>query len=545
MLRYPLLLLFFILFAKSYIYAQAEDSLNVLFQDLKATSHFEETYRISLEEKLKSKLVSLHRFGLIVRDSAYWNTLRNELAIKDFLNEETAIKLGDLVGADYYLEGKFIRFITEKNPNSMFTATAEASLKLINLQTGKHLAVITSTQTGTSELPNIAIDITLQNLADNLTGQMKNRFSIIAKVNSIKEPYSVILNKGHLDGITGQQSFYSKSDKRVKLKIIETLDHQSIGRLVTGKISDLQVNDIFLESIANVENAVTVRDIQKQIVIVDGGENMGLKKGDIYIVEHPSGQKLIHGVISIKKVNYDEAEGKIITGREFIKNGTSLRESKEERYKRARFISVAYKKGLSVSLNPNKSQGIVQVTNTLGVFDVDTKYNQALSRIEDVSVISLGLGTENYIKKMTTTLRVDIFSIGELKNWTINLEALYNQPLIDRKLNFVIGGAIGYGRLKQYLPDNVIENISKGTSSYTYAYSFIGSAKTGLQMIFKQFDIVTSVSYEFIKFNDWKYSIKGGDGQEKQVSIPLSILNYSQINLGGLYGELSLRYRFQ
>jgi Peptidoglycan-synthase activator LpoB len=534
-------------------HAQSVDSINILFQGLKASSYHEEGYRTSLEEKIKSQLISLHRFALIQRDSSFWKTLRNELEIKDFLNERTAIQLGNLAGANYYLEGKLIRIFTEqsKTPNSTqstFIGTAEGSLTLVNLETGKYVAVLTSTQTGTADLPNSAIDMALQNLANSLVSQLKLKFPITVKINSLKAPYSVVLNKGFLDGIIMQQTFYPKSNRNLQLKVIEVLDHLATARLVTGNIQDLSKDDILVESTLNAENTVTVLSTQEQRVRIDGGENMGIKKGDLFVTEPITAEKRKpnFGIVFINKVNYDQAEGKVIQGGGLISSGISLKESKDGKYRRSRFLSLSYKRSFGISVKPNSNQGIVEVVNPLGNFSVNTKYHQNLTDIGSVSVVSIGLGTQNFIKKITTTLRADFFSIGsELNNWTANLDISYNHPLREQKLNLLVGGSFGYGRLKQYLPENVIEIISKGNSSYAYSYSFIGSAKTGLQLVVGQFNVVVSLSYDYLNYDDWNYSIKDTNNQEKQLNVPLSILNYSKVNLTGVYGELTLRYRLK
>jgi hypothetical protein len=88
-----------------------------------------------LEIKLKVEIVI---FG-VARGASLWKTIENELKVQDFIDLNTAVNLGSMLGAQYLLEGKLIDLRVDQRENRSangqvtgitYNGLAEASLNL-------------------------------------------------------------------------------------------------------------------------------------------------------------------------------------------------------------------------------------------------------------------------------------------------------------------------------------------------------------------------------------------------------------------------------
>lgn len=108
----------------------------------------------------------------------------------------------------------------------------------------------------------------------------------------------------------------------------------------------------------------------------------------------------------------------------------------------------------------------------------------------------------------------------------------------------LLSASVGFGRLKQTLPDGIISRISDGQSSYAEDNSLTGSLITGFCLLFGKLRITTTASYDFIKFQDFKYDIQSEEpGTGGLETIPDNIISYPVVDLGGLYVKGTMAFQ--
>jgi hypothetical protein len=108
----------------------------------------------------------------------------------------------------------------------------------------------------------------------------------------------------------------------------------------------------------------------------------------------------------------------------------------------------------------------------------------------------------------------------------------------------MIGGSIGYGRMKQYLPNSTIAIISNGKSSYAKDNALPGSIITGFQFLFGKFRITTTASYDFLKFKSFDYDMTNDDPDgPDSATVPDAIMTYPTVDLSGLYIKGTVSYQ--
>jgi hypothetical protein len=182
------------------------------------------------------------------------------------------------------------------------------------------------------------------------------------------------------------------------------------------------------------------------------------------------------------------------------------------------------------------------VTNDAGDFVISTDYNAAKENLSTVSIVSLGLGTHNLAKSLSTALYADVYNIGNgaLKNWIAHLDVTHDAMVKEQRLYFFYGGGIGYGGIKQDVPGNVIETISGGKSQKATSSSLFANAKIGVRVMYRSVAFSVTCSYDYLKYKSWSYDTKEGSND-----LPSAILPYPVVDVSGVYASGAILYFFK
>ena len=547
------------------IFAQEPNQkLNMVFKGfITSGSQVHSGYNDILNERMRAELVALQKFNIIERDKEMWKRIEEELKMQDFIDAKTAVNLGNMLGAKYYIEGKLATLKTdrkeEKNSDGKvtsvsYTTTADASLNLINLETGKYEIAVYSTKVSTSSVRQSAIEDAIKAVVADLTYRLGKKFLLEAQIESVNGPDAIVINKGLFDGVKQQHTYQIPSDPGVKFKIIDAGERTATGKLMEGDINKLTKGLTVREAEVESKNVINIKRKEGKAIYLDAGRNLGIKKGDTYVSRNDRAidlgsrviyEKNVTGALYITEVNEDYAKAKIIRGYRNIGEGMVVYQPEEEVSPRITSVSAGYKIGFIKPIEANSDHGDVDVRNSRGSFNIDTDYNRRFKDLETVSVYSIGLSSQNLVKDITTTLNADIYDIGggKLTNWIANLEVTYNHTFSPERLYGIAGAAAGYGRLKQEIPDNTVEEISDDNSSYLKSHSVFGSAVVGLQLRIKKFSFLATASYDYLKFNKWKYDVKNSKDEEKTETAPKDIVPYPTVDLSGVYFKGTLRYQ--
>jgi hypothetical protein len=550
--------------------AQTPEKLNMLFQQGNISSDVVgATYQPVLYELTLNKLVHLNKFNIITRTPAMWRTIENELALGDFIDPKTAVRLGDMLGAHYLLEGNVSQFSCERKLKPTTDDTIEyhhscvihASLKINNLATGQYEESVNSISTINDDDREKAIQRAIQEIATDLVKTLSKKFLVQANIKKITPPDNLVIDKGYLDGVRQLGSYtvlsFDKStNKKTEIAIIRitaTSNHEASARLLTGDLKSLTTENSVIESTTDGVNVVAIEKKEKSKVYINAGKDLGLKPGDVFVAmekkettigERVVVEKTVKGKVYIKEVKEDYAIGKIISGYNDIQTGTSIVEATGDDWLKFGYLRFRYKSSLGLSVKPNSDQSNVTVVNGSGNFEVLPTYLADLQPINSVDIISLGIGSKNLVKDLSTSLYFDIYKMGSLKNWICNIDVAYEYPVIPEKIHLSFGGAFGYGRLMQDIPNHSVAIISNGKSSQLKSHSIFLSGNAGINYKVSRFIVGAALSYDYLVFKNWKYEVEV-DTETKTEFAPNQIVPYPKVNLSGLYYDVSLAYIFK
>lgn len=544
--------------------AQNENRFNVLFHEFKIKENtLGAKYQALLYESTLNNLLNSNKFNLINRTPEMWKVIEGELAIQDFVDPKTAVSLGKMAAAKYYLTGNVSQFSCERKikPNNTNTidyyhaCIINASLKIVNLESGQYEEAIVAEVLVNNDDREKAIQSAIETLCLDLVKKLSKKFLVEANITSTENPDLVVISKGRLDGVK-ELDFYnvyaSPNEPTImgSVKITKVSDHEATGRLLNGNLKSIKAGYQVRESTQEGVNVVKIEKKEKTKVYLNGGNDIGVKRGDIFdafeVRQIKMGDRTVFeeeviGKIFITEVKQDYAKGKIINGYAQVNEGMTVSQSNESKGAKHGFLSVKYKTAFTKKIKPNTSQGIVTVNTKNGSYDIDTDYLNTFDNITNVHVIALGFGRVNLVRDISTTFSFDIYNISPLKTWIFHLDMEYNYPLKPEKFNLNLGASIGYGRLKQELPNGIVPTISNGESSELMAYSAFLSGNVSLSYSIKRFAISAGLSYDYMRYNNWEYDLESNDKVTKE-SAPEDIIPYNDVNLSGLYYNVGVRY---
>ncbi|MCD9017492.1 CsgG/HfaB family protein [Parachryseolinea silvisoli] len=558
---------FFLLSLLSFSFCAFSQSVRptIIFQDMQSEDYPSARDRAKgLHEATLDLLVNANKVAIVTRSGEMWKAIENELAMKDFVDPRSAIDLGKMSGAKYLLVGNLTRVHHEEKIRTSgstseryFSATAFATLKILNLETGQFEKSFQAEVNATATDREEAIRSSLKLASQNLAGQVNKHFPVAARIDKQVSSNQVSITKGTADGLHEQEFYEVLSDDGHtvigQVKITFAAEHGATARVLQGDVKNMAGKLAREPQAGNASvNVARVERIDGNHVVIDAGRDLNIQKGDAYkcvrtvdekIGDHVNQKEEILGRIYITDVYPDYAEGKLYRGVGQLETGVQITESNEDRDARKRFVHVGYKSALSTTIEATKPTGIVTVRNENGEYTVDTSPLGTFQDIESIAVYTVGFGVKNLVKDLSTSLLFDIYRMDHLNNWIGRLEVLYELPLVPEKLHVTLGPSLGYGGLKQEIPASIIDEISKGKADKANASSIFFSGQAGLSWTQKRFVLSAAVSYDYMKFKKWKYDVAVED-ETKNATAPATILPYSNVDLSGLYYNVGLSYLY-
>ncbi|RAW02141.1 CsgG/HfaB family protein [Pseudochryseolinea flava] len=545
------------------LHVVGQDKPTIVFQEVNAgNSTLGLAYKQTLYETLLQALVAQRRFNVVNRSPEIWKNIEGELALQDFIDPSTAINLGKMLGAKYYIDASIVQFASDRVATKTFqneieyhySSHLQVALKIVNLETGIYREALKAESTVSLKDRDISINQVIRVVSEQLMEKLIQEFPNKAKVKELNSPV-ITLDRGSSDGVKQFDVFKILSpegNERGSLKIIKVSDNEAFGRLLTGDFSVITLKDDAVESFARELNVLKVEKREKERVIINGGKDLGLEKGDIYtatrgneiktddrtLVEEQTVAK-----IYVTEVHANYAKGKIISGYKNVAANTPLTESSNATY-RKNFLVVRYRAPFSVRMKPTAPSGTVAVKNETGEYNIDTEYLSDTDDIEQVTVLSAGIGVKNLKRDLSTTLSFDFYNMSPLKTWIAYLDVSYEYPVVPEKFFISVGGSAGYGRLKQELANDVVGIISGHHADDLKSSSIFLAGNVGFVYEVGRIGIVAGVSYDHLKFSKWTYEIKPDKDSEK-VTAPTSIIPYSSVDLSGLFYNVGIRYIFK
>jgi len=551
------LTLLFVIFSPL-AFAQTTSKPAIAFEQFNAERN---TWAGQLYDATLNELVSSGKLNMVNRSPEIWKAIEKELALQDFINPNSAIDLGKMSGAKYYLSGEISQLSTNYVPptssgsTGSYNCTMAATLKIVNLEKGQYEQSIQTNITAIGASSDDAAKNAIRAASKDLSKKIIAYFPVSVLVAKQSASNTVTIAQGSEVGVKEHDVFTVYADDKItdigSVKITWVAPNEATARVLRGDIKAM-VGKLAKETLD--EKNVNTARIEKKDgnkVIINAGRDLAIKKGDVFksekIEKINAGSLVIDkhkelGKIYITKVEQDYSEGKIYRGVKKLDAGMGLTaESSGNENTRRNFFRVGYKAAIGQNIKANTGSGNVTVKNSGGSYTINTDYLKTFENIKDIRIYTVAFGTKNLIKDLTTVIEADIYDMGPLQNWIAHLGVTYDATLVPEVLFWSIGPSIGYGRIKQDVPNDVIGTISDDKSSDLKASSLYAALNTNLNVRIGRFVLTAGVSADYLKYKSWTYRTNSKD-DKGDIKAPENIIPYAKVDLTGLYYSGGLSY---
>lgn len=536
-----------------------------------------------LTDKIVTRIIQTHRFKVVDRSHLEKIIKEQNLQLSGIIDESTVVEVGKIIGVNKFIIGSFTRNSTEyhkakylkgiKISNAYYSAKVDATIKMIDVETGRYIEAVESSSSGSANDKNNVLLNAMDNLAEKIIEKFENYFCVSAFIKNVDHSY-VILDRGRNYGIKEGMNFivlnirntdeinkqYASIDAQIKkigvLKIISVEANSSEARLM-GDFSKVEINHFVRET--KDEIAIEAIIIEKSFnkVVINAGQDLGLKEDCSFnvivkekdLIDPITGEKYGTktkkiGVIFLTEVGPKYSKGKIVKGLYKVKQGMTLKEGN--------LLSIDM--GFSLSYGISKSD--TKANTASGNFESPSSgefinYNFSnFTNIEETMFFQTSIYSKNLITNFSTDFNFDLYNINnDLGAWTIDLRLNYHFGIIPEYLYLVPGIGIGFGYGWQDLPNNIVSELSNDYDNAINDWSMSYIGQLGARLKLGQIVFLGEVSYRKLNFSDWEYTIKTGedsDGKDETDSIKIhsELVPYPEINIGPLLICLGLSYEF-
>ena len=541
-----------------------------------------EIYEKIITEKILALIIDSRKFNVITSDDAELKRIANELRIQlsGMVDESTAVEVGKRRGVKLFIVGNYTGNSVEYHKatynddgdlkeNSYYTSKIRASIKLMEVETGKYTASTEASAYGKSSSQRGAILEALDRLAEEIFDNFRKYFLIQAYVSGVNQS-EVILDRGFDLGVKEGMTFeifnIQKEEGKVRkdveipvgtprLGIIKITDAESNSArgLLMGESKVLLPGYLVREMKNTATTSATIMNKTLNKVTINRGQNFEIRSGQYFTVLKAkkngsyTGKTKKVGLIYISETASDYAIGKILKGRYAFREGMIVEETNGSPY----MVSASFSYGLALDqkiVRANEPSGVHMVNNgEPGSVSLITDYLERYNDLTNGDIYTFNVHLRDLLYNYTISLGMDFYSIdnGELNAWVPKFGVSYQIPIIPELIYLSPGVEIGYGKMRQEF--NEVNQLSEDESDFVRDWSpMLGANVEGILRL-KNVLFFANISYRHLRYNSWKYRAKTGkeddDGnpETKFYSIPDQMVPYSNVKIGPLYMQAGIR----
>ncbi len=540
-------------------------------------------YRGILTDKIVTKIIQTHRFKVIDRSHLENIIKEQNLQLSGFIDESTAVKAGKIIGVNKFIIGSFTRNSTEyhkaeyykgeKISDAYYSAKVNATIKMIDVETGRYIDAVESSSSGSANDKKNALLNAMDNLSNNIIEKFENYFCSSAFIKSI-DYSNVILDRGRNYGIKEGMNFivlnikrtdginkqYASIDAEIKkigvLKIISVEANSSKARLM-GDFSNVEVDHFVRETKDEVAVEATIIEKSFNKVVINAGQDLGLKEECSFnvivkekdLIDPITGEKYGTktkkiGVIFLTEVGPKYSKGKIVKGLYKVKQGMTLKEGN------LLSVDMGFSLSYGISISDIKANAIIGSFESPSSGDSVYFDFSEFTDINETSFFQTSIYSRNLINNFSTDFNFDLYNVNkDIGAWTIDFRFNYHLGIIPEYFYLVPGIGIGFGYGWQDLPDNIISEVSNDYDNAINDWSMSYIGQLGARLKMGQLVFFGEASYRKLNFSDWEYTIKTGEDSEGNdetdyIKIPSELVPYPEVNIGPLFICLGLSYEF-
>lgn len=541
-------------------------------------------YSNILTDKIVTKIIQTHRFKVIERPHLKSIIKEQKLQLSGFIDESTAVEAGKIIGVNKFIIGTFTRNSTEyhkaeyykgeKICDAFYSAKVSATIKMIDVETGRYIDAVESSSSGSANDKKNALLNAIDNLANNIIQKFENYFCASAFIKNIDHS-TVILDRGRNYGIKEGMNLIvlniKMTDENYKqyaaigadikkigvLKIINVEANSSKARLM-GDFSNVSIGHFVRETKDSVAAEAKIIEKSFNKVVINAGKDLDFKESCSFnvivkgkdLIDPITGEKYGAktkkiGVVFLTEVGPKYSKGKIVKGLYKVKQGMKLKEGN--------LLPV----DLGFSIGYGQSVSDIIPNNNIGYYinptsDDSVSYDFSnFSKINDVNFFQTSLYWKNLIKNYSTNINFDFYKVNEdIGAWTLDLRFNYHIGLIPEYFYLVPGLGIGFGYGWQDLPGNIVSDFSDNYDNAVKNLSMLYIGQLNAKLKFGSLVFFGEASYRELTFSDWEYTIKTGedsDGNDEtdDIKIPSELVPYPEVKIGPLSICFGLSYEFE
>lgn len=572
-MKNKLLMILFFLVSTISIFAGSNIKQNITVIDFTGWN----SKSAALTDKILTNLIQTKRFNVIDRNNLKLMLKENKLQLTGLA--ENTIEMGRITGVDKLIMGNFIDHSSEYHPNeyyegkkisdAYYTAKISASIKMLDVESGKYLVASESEAIGRGKQKNIAYSVALNSLANSIFYFFEKQFIIESKIINYNRSI-IILDKGSEFGIKQGMDFeiYDKNDqiranKIAILRITDISYNSSKGRVFKVLLKNKEIKKGYILKESKVKNEIEGIILERGYakVIINIGSKLGIRKGQLYevlnknksnnLIDPVTGETIEieagnFGLIYINKVYENYSKGKILDGVAFIKKGNRIKESKTA----GKFNSIKFSFGIiPFSVSENK-----KVVFSNGSFSYEGK--GIGGETEDKSVIGqivrLSLSEYQPANNINLEFGAKYVSTGaeDLNYYALDVITDYNVPIIPGFIYIYPGFGLGIGMTSGQSNSSKSVNInSDGSKTFTLAsddpsaFLLEGIARIGAKIRLFGFAFNADLTYTLSRVNEWSYTEGEGDDIET-IEVDNNLVRYSEFSTAGANLIISAGYEF-
>ncbi len=497
------------------------------------SKHYEEV----LTEKLIIKITQSHRFNVISRKELQELLHEQKLQLSGLFDESTVTKVGHLAGVDFLVVGNFVgnqsKFYSteysksgEKVRDSFYHAKAEASIKLIDLTTGKYLTAVSVDGAGYGRSKEEAILNCIDNLSEVAFTAYESAFVIKCNILNVSDGM-IILDQGETTGMEKGMGFLLTPELSLltgaefeplsginhigEAIVTEVSPERSIARIISQSAQitpDLKA----LESKRDIQLSGFVIERDGTRITINLGEDVGLKtwqtfesrSDDKSLTDPISGKKFAIGgkklsAVIINKVYGQTAEGRIVQGLGKIQAGSQIYQSSLP----VKYAGFSLSTGLwVVERTSNFNYGTLNVDGDQINYDFTT-----VSDLPDMAnFFRISYFHKNWKNRTKFNYAYQRIAVGKslhVAGW----DMMVSRPYIFSSFDLKVAPGIGLGRWWAYqtIPGSIVETLSDSKSDHVSSSSWQFLSSIELLKEVGSFSISALIQYSSAHLNSWEY----------------------------------------
>lgn len=511
---------------------------------LKFSGEMSSGYREYISDRILSNLIESNRFNVIDRQNLDSILEEQKFSTSGLVNPNQGSKIGKIAGLEKVIVGKVTSYNYDyhkaeyhdgtKIQDAYYDVNISATVKMVDVETAKYNMAVTAEASGVDGNKTMALDEAIENLSSNISQRLTDQFKIKANVRHVEKQVILTIDQGSNRGIKKSMNFniydgQGLARNKVAHARVFKVDNNQAKLRAYGDFEKIMSGYYAVENKKEQSLEAVIIKRNWGSVTLNMGQNMGIRKGQIYEVKDKSSQTLVDpktgrvlgteqkdkGLIYITEAYDNYAQGKIIEGNMFVRKGMAVKKSNQSAKNSSIELFVA-QQTLAITSNYYKGDKYAtidprDVTGTgLGVTYSNYSYGSNMDYSFSVSLINIPLDEE--IKSNGST--ADSLSLFNFAG-TVD----YYLPLLPSRLYVYPGAGLGIAHMSQEAhPDGAYDEVSD--------LSVMPLVKCGVDLKVGRFNIFGELNYRFAALDSWTYNTEG----DNLIDADNSLVPYSKID---------------